>query len=259
KMLGGKDMLQELHRHDFFFILVLGKGSGLHEIDFTPYTVIDHSVFLMRPGQVHKLALKAGSTGYLLQFKSDFLYFQTLLQQQLLRKVNHINFCNLGLSGFKKLDSILAHILKEYDEKQEGYHEVIASNLTIFFIELIRHRQNNEATKSKANAYLQEKLEKFIELLEKHLSDHKQVSEYAALLNLSVYQLNAITKTLLNKTSSELINENVILESKRQLLATSNQVSQIAYHLGYEDPSYFIRFFKKHTGATPEAFRQNSK
>ncbi|NQX56713.1 helix-turn-helix domain-containing protein [Pedobacter panaciterrae] len=50
------------------------------------------------------------------------------------------------------------------------------------------------------------------------------------------------------------MNEYIILEAKRQLLATSSQVSQIACYLGYEDISYFIRFFKKHTGTSPEAF-----
>jgi AraC-like DNA-binding protein len=85
------------------------------------------------------------------------------------------------------------------------------------------------------------------------------VSFYADLLNLSSYQLNAITKATLGKTCSELINEFIILEAKRTLLATSNQVNQIAYHLGYEDVSYFIRFFKKHTGYSPEAFRLKSQ
>jgi AraC family transcriptional activator of pobA len=49
----------------------------------------------------------------------------------------------------------------------------------------------------------------------------------------------------------------VILEAKRCLLATSNQVNQTAYRLGYEDVSYFIRFFKKQTGYSPEAFRNS--
>jgi AraC-like DNA-binding protein len=77
------------------------------------------------------------------------------------------------------------------------------------------------------------------------------------MLHLSPYQLNAITKSMLGKTCSELIHEYIILGSKRQLLATSNQVSQIAYQLGYEDVSYFTRFFRKHTGLSPEAFRHH--
>jgi AraC family transcriptional regulator, transcriptional activator of pobA len=59
------------------------------------------------------------------------------------------------------------------------------------------------------------------------------------------------------KTVAQLIDEQIILEAKRYLLATPNQVKDIAWDLGYEDVSYFIRFFKKHTGLTPDAFRKN--
>jgi AraC-like DNA-binding protein len=93
--------------------------------------------------------------------------------------------------------------------------------------------------------------------MEAHISKLKQVSQYAEMLHLSSYQLNAITKSMLGKTCSAMIDEHIILESKRYLLATSGQVNQIAYQLGYEDVSYFIRFFKKHTGYSPEAFRKN--
>lgn len=79
------------------------------------------------------------------------------------------------------------------------------------------------------------------------------------MLSITPYQLNAITKALLHKTGSELINEHIILEAKRMLIGTANQVNQIANMLGYDDPSYFIRYFKKQTGLTPEAFRQNFK
>jgi AraC-like DNA-binding protein len=134
---------------------------------------------------------------------------------------------------------------------------VIKANLDIFFIELLRHQPNRKSISNNVNTYTQERLEEFLELLETHIASHKLVSQYADMLSLSNYQLNAITKATLGKTSSEVIDEHIILESKRHLLATSNQVTQVAYNLGYEDVSYFIRFFKKHTGYSPEAFRNN--
>lgn len=76
-MLAGEDMVQEYHRHDFFYMLVLEKGSGSHDIDFTPYVISDHAVFFMRPGQVHRLVLKAGSTGYMMQFSEGFCFSHT--------------------------------------------------------------------------------------------------------------------------------------------------------------------------------------
>src|ERR1700686_2980976 len=71
-LLAGEDLSQDLHRHDFYFILALQTGTGTHEIDFIPCAVLNHSVSIMRPGQVHQLQLKAGCTGYLMEFNSAF-------------------------------------------------------------------------------------------------------------------------------------------------------------------------------------------
>jgi len=258
-LLAGKDMVQELHRHDFFYILALKKGSGNHEIDFSSYKVSDHSIFLMRPGQVHQLKLKVGSTGYLMEFNTDFFYPHDKLSKQLLRKVSNENLYKLDSNEFKKLLTLLTSVSQENTNQKERYQEIIKANLSIFFIELVRNCQNHKSPANSVNLYTHERLEEFLELLEIHISNHKQASQYAELLNLSTFQLNAITRATLGKTCSELINEYIILESKRYLLATSNQITQIAYHLGYEDVSYFIRFFKKHTGYSPEAFRNNFK
>jgi AraC family transcriptional activator of pobA len=253
-LLAGKDLVQELHRHDFFYILALENGKGTHNIDFTSYEVDNHSLFFMRPGQVHDLILKVESTGYIMQFRDEFYTPKGKATNQLIRKASNINFYQLSVEGFKKLQSILTYIFLEYGEKNERYEDVIKANMDIFFIELVRQHSSSP---SNAGLYQQERLDKFLELLETNILTHKQVSQYASMLNLSAYQLNAIAKTALGKTSSELINEQIILEAKRCLLATSNQVNQTAYRLGYEDVSYFIRFFKKHTGYSPEAFRNN--
>lgn len=257
-LLGGSDMVQELHRHNFYFILALQKGKGTHEIDFRSYKVDDHCFFTMRPGQVHQLTLKAGSTGYLLEFNAEFYQLNERATSQVLRQATHTNLCQMDSNAFSRLHCVLAYIMQEYHEQQEGYQQVIKSNLDIFFIEFLRQRKQRDRS-SDGTAYEQEKLQHFLEVLEQNLRTQKQVSEYAEAMNMSVYQLNNITKTTLGKTASEVITDHIILEAKRYLLATSEQVNQIAYHLGYEDASYFIRFFKKHTEHTPEAFRTNFK
>lgn len=255
-LLAEKDMVQQLHRHDFFYILALEKGTGKHEIDFSPFTVDNYTVFFMRPGQVHQLTLKTGSTGYLIHFGNEFQIAPNNQSTNLLRKASSINYYKLSYDGFKKLRNTLIYILQEYTDKQENYREVIKANMDVFFIELIR--QSRISPSDSANLYILEQLDKFLELIQIHFNT-KQVSQYADMLNISPYQLASITKQTLSKTCSEIINEQIVLEAKRYLLATSNQINQIAYHLGYEDVSYFIRFFKKHTGHSPETFRQNFK
>jgi len=256
-LLAGKDMLQELHRHDFFYLLILKNGTGNHEIDFTSYNICDHSVFFMRPGQVHQIRLKAESTGYLIQFVNEFYFSNEKVSSQLLRKAGNLNHYQFNADKFHKLQVILNDIFQEYTSKEQRYQEVIKANMDIFLIELVRRQST--VISDHTNLYPQEIMEKFSALLERHAFEHKQVAQYAAMLNLSRYQLNSIVKSMLGKTCSALINGYMILEAKRNLLATANQVNQIACHLGYEDVSYFIRFFKKHTGYSPDQFRHNFK
>lgn len=258
-IVGKTDLVHSLHRHDFFFILAVQKGTGQHEIDFTRFQVQDRSVFILRPGQVHQLELKAGCTGFLLEFNTEFYSPKEKIASQRLRTASYKNYCELELNRFDKLYAVLNAMFQEFREKQEGYRDVIKACLDIFFIEFVRQSPNPKGESKVNNPYTQERFEEFLNLLEKYLATHKQVSQYTDLMSLSPYQLNEITKSSVGKTASELINEHIILEAKRYLLATPNQVKDVADLLGYEDFSYFIRFFKKHTGYSPEAFRHNFK
>lgn len=251
--MNGKDLHQEVHRHDHYLVLVLEQGKGEHEIDFIPREVNDRVVFMMRPGQVHRLSLRAGCKGFLIQFKADFFFHKNKNSGQLLRRVAHHAFYQAGEDEFKKLLVPLRSVFAEYNEKQEGYREVIKANLAVFFIGLLRL---SGGPLIEVKSYVQGRMDELHTLLEKHLSTHKQVSAYAEMMHLSPYQLNAITKASLGKSCSTLIRDEIILEAKRQLLAGSAQVSEIAWQLGYEDASYFIRFFRKHSGYSPEAFRK---
>jgi AraC-like DNA-binding protein len=254
-LLGGKDMVQGLHRHDFFFVLALANGMGNHEIDFVKYRIKNNCIFIMRPGQVHALTVKAGSTGFLMEFSKSFYHLHSRGESEVLRKATNTTLCHAKKGAFEKLQLILSYIIREYKEQMEGYEAVIKANLDIFFIELLRQRQKDKDFNRKGGVYEQERLEQFLDILELNITRHKQVSHYADQLNISAYQLNAITRTCVGKTASQIINDYLVLEAKRYLLVTSDQVNQIAYHLGYEDPSYFIRFFKKHTGHSPDVFR----
>jgi len=254
-VVGNKDLFHDLHRHNFFFILAVHDGSGTHDIDFISYPVQSNSVFFIKPGQVHQLELKAGCTGYLIEFNSEFYHPVNKTKFQRLRKASNKNFCQFDNDNFLKLSLILKYIFNEYADKQESYQDSIKANLDILMIELVRQGRISEISTIVTHPYTQERLEEFFELLDTHITENKQVSYYTNLMNLSSFQLNEITKATVGKTSSELINDHIILEAKRHLLATPNQVKEIADQLGYEDVSYFIRFFKKHTGYSPEAFR----
>ncbi len=256
EVLKDRNMEEGLHRHDFYFLLILGHASGTHHIDFVDYPIVSNSVFLMRPGQVHELVLEKGSTGYLIVFDQSFYPHIHNYKKETLQKAVRNNFYLLN-NAIERLLSIADRIFHEHHEKQAQNDEAIQSYLHILFIELMRIAQESSSSSHLDHLKEHETLEQFVQLLESDISTNKQVNQYAEKLCISPYKLNSITKQFLAKTSSQLINEQILLEAKRLLLATSNQVNEIAFQLGYEDPGYFIRFFKKHTGHTPQAFRQH--
>lgn len=259
QVLNGKDLVHDLHRHDFYFVMAVQKGSGIHEIDFVQYPVADNSLFIVRPGQVHKLELKNITTGFLLEFDLSFYQPKNTIAEHRWKKASGKNYCEVEAARFKRLHDHLAAIYNEYSLKQEGYIEAIKANLDLFFLECIRQSKNPNSIAKRENGYTQERFEELVRLLETNIFRMKNVSDYADLLNLSPYQLNSIAKISVGKTVSELVNDQIILEAKRHLIATPAQVKEVADLLGYEDPSYFIRFFKKHTGQSPDAFRKNFK
>lgn len=257
QLLKGEDMKQHLHRHDYYHMMIFEKGAGMHSIDFSEHAITDRTIFFVRPGQIHQLQLNARSTGYILQFGAEFTQGREKAAGQLLRKASSHSYYEMNDLHFSRLLHLLRETLQEFTDKPERYEEVIRANLDVLLISLIRLQSEN--ANSPGDSHTQEQLDRFMQLLEANITTVKQVSAYAAMMNISPYQLNAITRQLLGKNSSEVLNDQVILEAKRYLRSTDSQVKEIAYQLGYEDPSYFIRFFKKHTGLSPAAFRESFK
>ena len=254
----GTDMVQPLHRHDHYFLLVLTQGSGIHTCDFRTHALRPHSMYVMRPRQVHSLHLKAGATGYFIQFNADFLATQEQGAQRILRRAGHMEAVHLAPERYQELLVLLHRIARECAAGREGHLHIVRAYLNAFLAELTLG-VSAPAVGSGTKRHAEERLDELLELIEMHVRDTKEVRAYAERMHLSTFQLNAIAKAGTGRTCSELITDQLILEAKRYLLATSDQVNQVADRLGYDDVSYFIRFFKKHTGRTPEAFRRQAR
>ena len=97
----------------------------------------------------------------------------------------------------------------------------------------------------------------FSQLLDAHFRTKKTVRFYADQLAVTANHLNALCRQVVNQTASELIHERVITEAQRRLAHSTDSVGQVADYLGFDDPSYFTRYFKKYVGHTPESFRQH--
>ncbi len=100
-------------------------------------------------------------------------------------------------------------------------------------------------------------LRRFEHLIEEHALDHLGVAEYANMLGVTPTHLSRVLRNATGQSASGAIEQHMVREARRNLAFTNLSVSEIAYQLGYMDPAYFSRVFKRATGMSPRVFRQN--
>lgn len=253
---------REPHKHSFYIILFITQGSGTHTIDFNRYEVRPNMVFFMTPGQVHSWELSDDADGfvifftpefYLTQFPHrklyDFPFFNVLLHKPIL-------FVSEGEKA--SLMQTIQTLQEEYRNDGLMRSDMLSRYLDIFLIHLTRIYQS-QGTEIETQGGELSVLQALENLIEQHYKEHLPVTFYADRLNVTTKHLKQVCQRSLGKTTSELIQERSILEAQRLLVHSELTSSQIAAELGYFDNTYFFRFFKKHTGTTPELFRGSNK
>jgi AraC-like DNA-binding protein len=75
------------------------------------------------------------------------------------------------------------------------------------------------------------------------------------MMSVSEKKLNKATNQVLGKSPKEIIDERVVLEAKRLLVHTSKSIKEVGFELGFDEPTNFIKYFKKHVGRTPIEFK----
>lgn len=253
--------IEQAHKHDFYLVVLFTKGSGTHEIDFNTYPVKKGAVFLMMPGQTHLWNLSADAEGYIF-FHTAEVYNRTYSGKQITDYPFFSSWQNhplihLDPQAVKNIEPYFRRIVDESQaENSLVKFQTMVALIDLLYLDLSRHYEVPVMHEHHSHLYLQ-KTEAFRQLIDLHYKSIKSPSEYANLLNTSARHLNRITKETLGKTSIELIADRVVLEARRMLALSGQPVKEIAFELGFEDVSYFIRFFKKHTGQTPAAFQKN--
>ncbi len=97
---------------------------------------------------------------------------------------------------------------------------------------------------------------RFRALLEKNYRNHWKVEQYAQALHMSASTLNRLCHDSLNMSTKTVIHKRVLAEAKRRLIYTRESLHQMAYTLGFKDPAYFSRYFKKWEGIAPGDYRK---
>ncbi|MFD2244722.1 helix-turn-helix domain-containing protein [Pontibacter ruber] len=250
--------IQKPHKHNFFIVLIITQGTGIHTVDFKEYQVEPNTVFFMAPGQVHSWQLSDDTDGFILFFTPEF-YLLTYPHKKLFsfpffNGLLHSPVLTFGIPERDLLLGLVGSMQHEFIQQQLLKEDVLRDYLDILLISLTRMYRLHYKEEFFAVSSLSQ-LQLLENLIDRYYKEHKPVSFYAEELNLTAKQLNEISKRSTGKTPTELIQERLVLEAQRLLVHSDLTVSQVAMELGYFDNAYFFRFFKKHVGKTPEQFR----
>ncbi|MBN2766803.1 MAG: helix-turn-helix domain-containing protein [Paludibacteraceae bacterium] len=250
------------HRHDYYAIILVEKGSGVHYVDFQKYDIEDCSVYFILPGQMHQVVLNQMPKGWVLAFTSEFLISNSISD----KLINDIYLFNhygqsppLPLSSsqmviYQGLISQMEHFsisLKNYSS------EALGALLKLFLIQSNNHcnlvKHNNPQFIETTNHLLRS----FRQLLDLHYKSKHKVSDYADMLAVTADYLNKIVKSITGKPAKEHIQSKILVEAKRTLLFSNISSKELSYELGFDESAHFNNFFKKSTGFTPTEFRSS--
>jgi len=245
------------HGHDFYMSVLFTAGTGTHKIEFNNYLIKPGRVFMLSPGQAHTWELSDDIDGYIFFHTKEFFELNVTNEKvsdyPFFSSLNNTPLIVLKKSSLKKIESIFSEIVKEYHHNELMKFKKLFSLVNILYIDLSREYLPKKMRDDQNLPYLA-RVRQLEELINKNFVDIKSPGQYARLMYVSEKHLNRMVKVSLNKTTSDLITERIILEAKRMLVFSNKNIAQIIDELGYTDSAYFFRFFKKNTTLTPTAF-----
>ncbi|MCP5145863.1 MAG: helix-turn-helix domain-containing protein [Gammaproteobacteria bacterium] len=153
---------------------------------------------------------------------------------------------------------ILARMTNEFSASNPARKLALESLFTLVMIEMARMVDADDEAEAYRDAHYIA-FDRFRRMLEHNLRDHMNIERYANELGLSSTKLNRICRRYAGRTAHEMIQGRLLLEAQRLLIYTAANATQVALELGFKDPAYFNRFFRKETGMTPLAFRASQR
>ncbi|MFK7771672.1 MAG: helix-turn-helix domain-containing protein [Saprospiraceae bacterium] len=246
------------HSHSFYQIIWFFNDSGTHYVDFESYEIKQNTIFFISKNQVHSFENRDDYEGILIHFNEIFIYqaeedIDIFLRYNVFNSIN-FPFIRVTQNIEIELKNFINIIQLELNNGSNFGHESILSNILKSFLIRVEREKRNLAheTKSQGNILFVQ----FRKLLEHQYKNNKTVNEYAEKLHVSPKTLNKIVKNSTGKTTSQIIQDRIIIEAKRQLIYSNRFINEIGFELGFDDPSYFVKFFKKIVKTTPSQFRE---
>lgn len=249
----------EPHLHQGLYqILWIHKGSADVVLDEWHEQVSGPAAIVVPPGVVHGFRFAPFTDGRVLTLSARFLVegeFQQVGESfRSLFSAPGILYFSGDDTEFQRLSNQLAELSAEFALPESAQSPVVQWLARAVVWRLARASARQPAGEQ-AHQH-QALFTRFLLLVEEHFLEHWPMERYASRLGLSAQRLNRLVRAESGRSALELVHERLTREACRRLVYIAAPAASLAHELGFEDPAYFSRFFKRRTGLSPQRWRQ---
>ncbi|WP_372663407.1 helix-turn-helix transcriptional regulator [Amycolatopsis kentuckyensis] len=236
------------HRHTFHELVHVTGGTGAHVVDLARRPLRPPHLGVIAPGQVHQWAGARGLTGHVVVFTDDFLLDHPA-DRDLLRRLSEQPWPRLDEHADAVVTRLIADLVEEH---RHGEESVLRALLHVLVARAGRLLGTPPPAPAKAIAA------EFTRLAGRPDLGLWSVSAHAERIGVTPGHLTEAVKAATGRTAAQLLREARTREAQRFLLRTDLTVRQVASRVGFADPAYFCRFFRRETGLSPGDFRRDA-
>jgi AraC family transcriptional activator of pobA len=237
------------HRIDFYAIVWFQEDGGTHAIDFEELPVHKDCVFLIGKNQVHSIpSAELPRTKSIVFSAAFFDGIEELFLRQLFLPF-HSKGIDIPEAMRQPMHQLFNLIMLEYNTASDS--GLLHKYTTILLTHLFRFSRSGLSSIVIGDT----RMRKLFQLLEDNYKEQRSAAFYAKQIGLTPKRVNEILRQKMGTTINSLLSRLLLWEAKRQLSHHQFTVKEVTYNLGFSDQSYFARFFRKHTGLSPEEFK----
>ncbi len=255
--------VQAIDKPDYYLVLLAKQVTGYYSIDFISYDFQPNSIILISKNQNAQFHFEGDKQQFI-----ALTFTAALIKNSDEKVLKMLSFCireHYEGKQVLKINDEDFEYLKKLSEQLQDIHanlpEEIKKASCFHLLQLILIYCANLYSRQSVDMLqgYTEVVGDFTTLLESNFRNAQKVNFYTDSLNLTYNSLARYTSDYCKKTPKEIITERLVLEIKRLLAGTKTPIKEISYHLGFDEPTNMVKYFKKFTGVTPSEFRQQSK
>lgn len=251
-------------RVDFHCLLYVTAGSYVHIVDFELLDCRRGSVIVLQPGQVHHFGDLSRCDGWMLIFRSEVLPSRSAGTA----RVSEIEAMKQleELPGKRLLPAAAQPAVAEAFERMasdsrrpaaRAVNELLRRQLEALVIRL--QIDTSPSSEAPVEPALLQRFRRYRALVEREFERWHSVSLYAQELGCSKKSLSRAAHAVSDCGAKAILTNRIVLEAKRLLAHSLLPVASIGYEIGFSEPSNFVKFFRRETGLTPGAFREQMR